>query len=48
MAQALGKTLVIVGPREHVFHYLPGIMHLESPAEFLRWAGVLVVCETVR
>ena len=26
MARGLGKTLVIVGPREHIFHSLPGIL----------------------
>lgn len=24
------KTNVVVGPREHVFHYLPGIVHYET------------------
>jgi hypothetical protein len=46
LAIALGKQLIVVGPREHVFHYLPAVRYLGSPAEFLRWADVPVVCET--
>ncbi len=26
MARALGKILVLIGPREHIFHSLPGIV----------------------
>ena len=26
MARALGKELVIIGPEEHIFHHLPGIL----------------------
>lgn len=25
MARALGKRIVLIGPKEHIFHYLPGI-----------------------
>jgi len=26
MARALGKELIVVGPEEHIFHYLPGVV----------------------
>ena len=26
MARALDKELVVVGPKEHIFHYLPGVL----------------------
>jgi hypothetical protein len=35
---ALNKQLVIVGPLEHVFHYLPQVQQLTTPAQFLSWA----------
>ena len=30
LAIALGKRIIVVGPKENVFHYLPGISHVES------------------
>lgn len=35
-ALALGKTCVVVGPRENVFHHLPGLQHHSTWAEFMR------------
>jgi nucleoside 2-deoxyribosyltransferase len=32
---ALGKVLTVIGPRETVFHHLPGIEHFNSIGEFL-------------
>ena len=30
LALAWNKTCIIIGPREHVFHSLPGILHLRE------------------
>ena len=38
IAIGLGKQLLIIGPKENVFHYLPGIEHFMTPDEFLKWA----------
>jgi hypothetical protein len=40
MAQALGKRLVLIGPRENVFHCLPGVSvvsDIEALIGFLAW-----------
>lgn len=37
MALALGKRLIVIGPRENVFHCLPEVEYYES------WPGVEVV-----
>ncbi len=34
MALALKKTMIIIGPRENVFHYLPEVMHFANWEEF--------------
>lgn len=39
IAIALNKRRVIVGPMEHVFHCLPGFIHIESPEVLMRWAA---------
>jgi hypothetical protein len=40
MAVVLMKRLVIVGPREHVFHTLPDIEHYPDWSRlFLKWSG---------
>lgn len=41
MAVALGKGLVIVGPREHVFHFLPEVLLLHGKEQLLDWAKVV-------
>jgi hypothetical protein len=38
-AHALGKRLIIVGPREHVFHWLPNAEHCESWHEAMALLG---------
>jgi hypothetical protein len=35
MGVALNKRMVVIGPREHVFHWLPNVEHYGSVAEFL-------------
>jgi len=40
IAVALDKGLILVGPREHVFHFLPGVLLLNSVSELLSWADV--------
>lgn len=39
VALALRKRLVIVGPRETVFHHLPEVYHFEQWADALDWIG---------
>ena len=39
VALALGKRLVVVGPREHVFHALPEVEHYPDTAAFLAAMG---------
>lgn len=36
MALGLGKRLVIIGPRETVFHQLPQVVYFRDEAEFLQ------------
>jgi hypothetical protein len=38
-AHAAGKRLVLVGPREHVFHTLPEVEHYPDTAAFLTALG---------
>lgn len=38
MAVAWGKRRVIVGPLEHVFHYLPGAICVGTPEALMKWA----------
>lgn len=35
VAHALGKRIVVVGPRENVFYCLPEILHYENPLSFV-------------
>jgi hypothetical protein len=35
-----GLKLLLVGPRVHVFHYLPAIVHYETVTEFMAAMGV--------
>lgn len=35
MALAWGKRVVIIGPREHVFHCLPEVVHFPTRQEFV-------------
>jgi hypothetical protein len=35
LALAWGKELIVVGPREHIFHQLFNVRHYETPAGFL-------------
>ena len=35
MGVALNKRMVVIGPREHVFHWLPNVEHYGSVNEFL-------------
>lgn len=45
VAMALGKLCVIIGPRENVFHCLPGIVHHDDWSGFLgRLDGVTEHC----
>jgi len=37
IAIGLGKSIVIIGPRENVFHCIPTITHCYSWFEFERW-----------
>lgn len=32
---AIGLRMMVVGPREHIFHHLPGVEHYETWAEAL-------------
>ena len=36
MALALGRRVIVVGRREHIFHYLPEVESVESWPEALR------------
>lgn len=36
-AIAMNKEVVIVGPRENVFHYLPGLMAFDTLEDALAW-----------
>lgn len=36
-ALAMGKITVVIGPRENVFHCLPGIRAFESWKDFVTW-----------
>jgi hypothetical protein len=36
-ADALGLVRVVVGPRQHVFHYLPGTHRFNTWAQALQW-----------
>lgn len=35
MALAAGKSLVVIGPRETVFHHLPNVIHFHSVLAFM-------------
>jgi hypothetical protein len=35
----LKKQLIVIGPFEHVFHYLPDVVHYNSPEEFMEAMG---------
>jgi len=35
LAIGLNKWVVAIGPRETVFHHLPGVLHFETVEEFL-------------
>jgi hypothetical protein len=37
---ALGKQMMVIGPFEHVFHYMINVIHYNSPEEFLEAMGV--------
>lgn len=37
LARGWGKILVLVGPRENAFHYLPGVVHIPDWATALVW-----------
>jgi len=37
-AMALKKKLIIIGPKETVFHNLPQVKHYKTVPEFLEWA----------
>lgn len=34
-AYALGKKIIVIGPKENIFHYLPGVIHLPTLVDFL-------------
>lgn len=36
-AYALEKKLVIIGPRENIFHYLPGVLQFDNFLLFIAW-----------
>jgi hypothetical protein len=38
---ALNKKLVIIGPREHAFHFLPQVERFASGADFLATLGLV-------
>jgi hypothetical protein len=40
LAIALKKNVVIVGPRENVFHYLPGVVAYPTWETFVRFKGL--------
>ncbi len=40
-AYALGHEIIVVGPREHVFCYLPGIKQFDRYSDFLNYARML-------
>lgn len=46
MAAALGRSLFIIGPRETVFHHLPGVSQYASADEFLASFAVCQPAET--
>lgn len=35
-ALGLGKMLIVIGPRETVFHHLPCVLHFDDEASFLK------------
>jgi len=37
-ALALPKTVAIIGERENVFHFVPGVLCFASAEDFLQWA----------
>ena len=39
-ASGLGKRIVVVGPPENIFHYLPGVIHYASLGDFLDAEGI--------
>ena len=39
-ASGLGKRIVVVGPPENIFHYLPGIVHYLDIDQFLESEGI--------
>lgn len=41
MAVAWRKRLVLVGPREHVFHFLPDVLLLNKMEQLFNWAKVV-------
>lgn len=41
-AMALGKTVIVVGPRENVFHCIDKVSHFERWADCLPWLMALM------
>lgn len=39
-ALATGKRLVVIGPHENIFHYLPGVVQYHSVEDFLDAEGI--------
>lgn len=39
LARGLGKPIIVVGPRENVFHWLPGVIHVTNVGELLKALG---------
>lgn len=37
LAMAAGKRVAVLGRRENVFHYLPGVEQFEAPGALVRW-----------
>lgn len=37
MARALGKKLIVIGGRENIFHYLPGVVNVKSWNNAIGW-----------
>ena len=48
MAIALGRACYIIGPRETVFHHLPGVRHFETTEQFLAFANTVGIAAPFR
>jgi len=36
-AIAKGFPIIVIGPRQHIFHYLPGIKRVDTAGQALEW-----------